>query len=287
MRMRIVALGLVLLGMARGERAVAEPVLECDPAALTAAITQANTDGGGVIRLSSDCVYAIAEPATANEAYPVITSDVTIVGGKSTTIARDPKAATQFRVLTVDATGSLTLRKVSIEGGDSAGLGGGISNAGTLAVKDVTFRNNKAGNGGGLHNATGATATVSKSSFVLNSTTGVGGGAFINSGVATVKKSFIANNNAPINGGGINTQPGGDTTVSDSTLQFNTSGSLGGGLSNLGTTTVERCVITRNTGSAGGAIATGNDQMVVERSVIVDNAPDNCSPLDTIAGCSH
>jgi hypothetical protein len=286
MRMRVVVSAWLVVGLGWVARAGAEPVIDCDPAALTAAITQANGAGSGAIRLASDCVYSVTEPATPSEAFPVITGDVTIIGGKNTTIARDPKAATQFRVFTVDTGGTLTLRKLSIEGGDSAGLGGGISNAGTLAIKDVTFRNNRAGNGAGFANLGGATAAVSKSFFLLNSTTSVGGGAFLNSGVVTVKKSIFANNNAPINGGAVNTQGGGDTTVADSTFQFNTSGSLGGALSNLGTTRIERCVITRNTGSAGGAIATANEQVLIERSVIVDNAPDNCSPLDTIAGCA-
>lgn len=287
MRMRLVVSGSLLAGLVGVHGAFAEPVLDCDPAALTAAITQANTQGSGVIRLASDCVYAIAEPATVDEAFPVVTGDVTIVGGKNTTVARDPKAATQFRVFTVDAAGALTLRKLSVEGGDTAGLGGAVLNGGTLTIKDVTLRNNKAANGGGISNSAGATMNVSKSFLLLNSTGSVGGGAFINFGVATVKKSLLGNNNAPINGGAVNTQSGGDTTVSDSTFQFNTSGSLGGALSNLGATTIERCVITRNTGSAGGGIASGNDQVIVERSVIVDNAPDNCSPANTIAGCTN
>jgi hypothetical protein len=287
MRMRVVVSVGLVLGMGLAGRAIAEPVTECDPAALTAAITQANANGSGAIRLASDCVYAITDPATPSEAFPIITGDVTIIGGKNTTIARDPKAATQFRVVTVDAAGSLTLRKLSVEGGDSPGLGGGISNAGALTLKDVTFRNNRASNGAGFANLAGGTVAVRKSFFLLNSTTGVGGGAFINSGVVTVKKAIFGNNNAPINGGAVNTQFGGDTTISDSTFQFNTSGSLGGALSNLGTTRLERCVITRNTGSSGGATATGNEQVLIDRSVIVDNAPDNCSPLNTITGCSN
>lgn len=185
----------------------------------------------------------------------------------------------------MDPSAKLSLRKLSIEGGTTPGLVGGILNGGTLELRAVTLRNNTAGNGGGLAVSSGATATVSKSSLILNTTTGVGGGAFINSGVITVKKSMIANNVAPINGGGVNTQSSGETTVVDSTVQFNTSGSLGGGLSNLGTTTIERCLITRKTGSAGGAIATGNAQVTIERSVMFENTPDNCSPLNTIAGC--
>ncbi len=276
-----VFVGVALVGL---DSALAEPAIECDPDALVVAITEANMQGSGQIRLAANCIYSITTPATGNEGLPVITGDIAIVGGKNTTIARAPQAQSTFRIITVDPTGKLTLRKLSIEGGNTPSLGGGILNNGTLELRAVTLRSNTAGNGGGLAVAAGATATVSKSALILNNTTGVGGGGFINSGVITVKKSMIANNFAPINGGGVNTQGSGETTVVDSTFQFNGSGSLGGALSNLGTTTVERCLITRNTGSAGGALATGNEQLTIERSAIVANTPDNCSPLNTIPG---
>ena len=122
--------------------------------------------------------------------------------------------------------------------------------------------------------------------FDLNTTTGVGGGAIINSGTLTLTKSRVVSNFAPINGGGINTQPNGVTTVLKSTFLQNRSGGLGGALSNLGTTDMKRCTVTGNTGSAGGGIATGNTQGTLERTEISDNDSDNCSPLNTIAGCT-
>ena len=225
-----VFVGVALVGL---DSALAEPAIECDPDALVVAITEANMQGSGQIRLAANCIYSITTPATGNEGLPVITGDIAIVGGKNTTIARAPQAQSTFRIITVDPTGKLTLRKLSIEGGNTPSLGGGILNNGTLELRAVTLRSNTAGNGGGLAVAAGATATVSKSALILNNTTGVGGGGFINSGVITVKKSMIANNFAPINGGGVNTQGSGETTVVDSTFQFNGSGSLGGALSNL------------------------------------------------------
>jgi hypothetical protein len=62
---------------------------------------------------------------------------------------------------------------------------------------------------------------------------------------------------------------------------------LGGGLSNLGTTKVTGTVIRLNKGSAGGGIATGNTQVTLRRTVVQDNIPDNCSPLNTIPGCDN
>ena len=42
-----------------------------------------------------------------------------------------------------------------------------------------------------------------------------------------------------------------------------------------------------NTGSAGGGIATGNNNVTLLASVVTDNTPDNCNPVNTIPGCVH
>jgi hypothetical protein len=149
----------------------------------------------------------------------------------------------------------------------------------------VDITNNVAANGGAVSVSAGATGTFSEVSFFLNGTTGVGGGGVINFGTLTVTKSRISDNTAPINGGGINTQPGGVTTLVHTTIEDNTSGGLGGGLSNLGTTALERSTVMNNTGSSGGGIATGNTDVSLKKSKVSGNNPDNCSPLNTIPGC--
>jgi hypothetical protein len=40
-----------------------------------------------------------------------------------------------------------------------------------------------------------------------------------------------------------------------------------------------------NKGSAGGGIATSNNNVTIRNSTIRNNTPDNCSPLNTIPGC--
>lgn len=240
-----------------GTRAASDtPPVPCDVTALVDAIDAANTAGSGTIKLTQGCVYLITSPATASDGLPAITGDITINGGNAT-IARD-SSAPLFRLLTVNPGATLTVKRVQFEGGSTAGPGGGLQNLGTLVADQVVFDGNRAGNGGGLTNQAGATATVSKSTFSNNATTGVGGGGFISSGKLTVKGSTFVGNSAPINGGGINVQPGGDVSISDSTIVSNTSGGLGGGLSNLGTLTILRSTIRENTGSSGGGIATGN-----------------------------
>jgi hypothetical protein len=173
----------------------------------------------------------------------------------------------------------------SILNGNIAGLGGGIQNAGTLVLRHVTMSGNTGTNGGALANIAGATATVFRSLLNANAGTSVGGGAAINFGTLTVFGTVLSGNTGPVNGGGVNTQPGGITRLIQSTVDHNTSGSLGGGLSNLGTTSLNRTVVTSNRGSGGGGIATGNANVTLVRSVVRNNTPDNCSPINTIPGC--
>jgi hypothetical protein len=266
-----------------GRRVVHVP---CGTAALAAAITAANAPGGAVLLLARRCTYTITTPATAGTGLPAITGDVTLVGGPATTIRRDASAAA-FRVFDVAAGGRLRVVGISILDGSTAGLGGGIQNAGTLVLRRVTLSGNTASSGGGVANLPNARVTVSRTLFAANAASAVGGGALINFGVATIGVSVIKANTAPVNGGGVNTQPSAVTALSRSVVEANTSGSLGGGLANLGSTTLNRSVVERNRGSGGGGIATANGNVVLSHSIVRNDQPDNCSPLNTIPGCQN
>jgi hypothetical protein len=266
--------------MASGPRVVK---VSCSAAALAASITAANTVPA-VLRLTARCTYNITTPATAATGLPTITGNVTLIGGPGTTIRRAPGAAL-FRILDVAAGGTLRVTGTSILNGSIAGLGGGIQNAGTLVLRHVTMAGNAGGNGGAIANSAPGTATISRSLINANSTTGVGGGGFINFGMLTVYGTVLSGNTAPINGGAMNTQPGGTTRLIRVTVDHNTSGGLGGGLSNLGTTSLNRTLVSANRGSSGGGIATGNTNVTLVRSIVRNNIPDNCNPLNTIPGC--
>ncbi len=285
------------VGQASSKRAgVAAAVVPCSVAALAAAITAANAAGSPTtLELAPDCAYNIVVPATAANGLPVITGDIRLIGGSSlgpavdvgqptTTIQR--ATALAFRLFEVAVGGTLRIQSVRLVNGSAAGgLGGAILNAGTLTVVSSVFFSNAAGNGGGISNSAGANAIVSRSRFSSNMTTGVGGGGIINFGVLLATRTEFSSNTAPINGGAINTQPGGNTTLNQSTVANNTSGGLGGGLSNLGSTSLVNSRVEFNTGSGGGGIATGNANVFLTNTVVENNIPDNCSPLNTIPGC--
>lgn len=259
----------------------------CQTSALAAAITTANGGGAAVLALAGNCTYGIKIPATATDGLPLITGHVTLVGETNTVIRRSPAALTSFRVLEVAAGATLRVTNLSIRNGKTAGLGGGILNAGTLWIGKVTFTGNSAGNGGALSNSAGATATIENAAMQENTTTGVGGGAIINSGLLTLDESSLTGNHAPINGGGLNTQPSGVSHITQSQFAGNVSGGLGGAISNLGTTTLYGTSVRFNTGSGGGGIATGNTNVTLKNSTVTSNTPGNCSPLNTIPGCTN
>jgi hypothetical protein len=257
----------------------------CSISALVTAINTANSGGADTLLLAGNRTYGIKIPATAPDGLPLITGHVGLVGGPGTVIRRSPAALTAFRVLDVAAGASLRVSNLSIRNGNTAGLGGGIQNAGTLWVSKVTFSGNKAGNGGALSNSAGATATIYNATIAENTTTGVGGGGIINSGTLTLDESSLSDNHAPINGGGLNTQGAGISHIIQSQFVRNVSGGLGGGISNLGTTTLYGTSVRFNRGSAGGGIATSNTNVTLQKSTVTDNTPGNCSPPGTIPGC--
>jgi Big-like domain-containing protein len=189
------------------------------------------------------------------------------------------RAEGAFRVLAVEAGATVRVVGLAIENGNTTGTGGAIENKGALTIVDSTFSGNTAANGGAIANIVGGTLTAEDSTFSGNSTTSVGGGAIIAFGTTTVARSTLVENNAPINGGAINVQPSGTATIIRSTLSGNESGSLGGAMSNLGTLYVVGSTFMGNTGSAGSAIATGNETATFAADIIgPQKEGEACSP---------
>jgi hypothetical protein len=272
----VVCVGLVMLAIV------------CAPAwAIALTVTNLNDSGGGSLR---DTLAAAPPGATIDFAPGLtgsilllselsITQAVTIQGPGLSSLTLDAtNAAPTFRAINIAATGDLTLSGVAIANGHTAALGGGVLNSGTFVVSRCLFLNNRAGNGGGISNQAGATLSVDECTFDTNTTTSVGGGAFINFGLASVSNSTFLHNTAPINGGAINTQSSGTTTIVNSTFFDGKSGGLGGALANLGTTTVINSTFVANQGSGGGVVATGNANVTLFNNVFSGNIPDVLSP---------
>src|SRR5262245_13770279 len=125
-------------------------------------------------------VYGTLYGRTRPVGLPPITSRITIEGNGAT-IHRQGDAPA-FCLMAVRSSGDLTLQNVTVSGGAS-GDGGGMSNRGTLSIKNSTISSNA---GGGVSNY--RTLTVENSTIVNNT----GGGMFNIFGTTTIVNSTLS-----------------------------------------------------------------------------------------------
>ena len=288
--------GLVAVALAGAAVVATAPVAEartivvpCNTPALVNAITTANTLGAATVRLSPHCVYNITAPAATLDGLPVITRNVTIIGGPSTTIRRDPTVATLFRIFEVAAGARLSLAGIYILNGNSgaAASGGGIlTNTNSILTMDRVTMSGDTASAGGAVAIVAARAIITRSTFSANPAINFGGGAIfiIGPSILNLAGSLVTGNSAPVDGGGLNVQPGAIANITQSTFRANQAGGAGGGIAGLGRITLTRTLVERNQASVGGGIA-GNPRTTLIKSIIRDNVPDNCAPLNTIPGC--
>ena len=250
----------------------------CSSARLIAAITAANTAGGGAINLAPRCHYALTTAVSGEDGLPPVTTRIAVNGNGATI---DGTGA--VRVFEVDGPGgNLSLTNVRITGG-SADNGGGIENVGgtvTLNFSTVT-RNTATDAGGGIASATFDPSSVAKLTLNFSRVTGnsqtagpadpnsLGGGGIVSIlGKATLNVSQVSGNTAMgLVGGGI---ASGDyisfsgtssfLTLNNSRVTGNTAPNAGGGgIQNLlGTVTVNNSQVNGNTSLNGGGISSGN-----------------------------
>ncbi len=264
----------------------------CSAPALVAAINTANGLGTATLRLAARCIYNYAVPApTLTDALPLVTGNITLLGGPSTTIRRDPAAATDFRLFHVLAAGTLQVRGIFLLNGNPAADGGGaIINDGRLVLSFTTVSGNSAqtGNGGALLNTVGSTALITHSVFSNNATLAGNGGAIDNSGRLSIVESRFSGNNAAGDGGAVNNEAGATVSFVQSTIDHNFATGNGGGLANTGTASLLRSLVVANraTLNGGGIFNTAPGTVSARFSIIRANTPNNCFPLNTVPGCT-
>ena len=170
---------------------------------------------------------------------PNTNPDPATLDGHGFTITQTCKS----NVVVQNSTAGLTVRNLTVTGGDVEGNGAGIFSIGDLTIEDSVLTNNKAtGAGGGA--LTDGHLVVRRSSVVGNST-GKGGGGVLGFLSVTVSDSNVSEN---VNGG-ISTGPDetAQLTVINTTIHHNTIGGLGGGAFSGGDATLVYVTITDNT----------------------------------------
>jgi len=180
---------------------------------------------------------------------------------------------------------SLYLSSCTIYHNAADGLGGGIYNAGTLALSNSYILGNYAGNGGGIYNEVNAHLTVSTPSYIMSNTVvgnGDGGGLWIsNPADAQLSKLTVQQNHADGGwGGGLFYQSTGqDLQLTHSNVLSNTATDGGGIFLGGGSLTVQTVTISGNSASGdGGGISVRNyqnGQLNISHSNIANNRATN------------
>ncbi len=221
-------------------------------------------DGNGQVVKSRVLTIVNANPMPTPPASPlnpviVNMSNLTLKGGASPNVGGG-----------IYNTATLNLDHVTIDHNTASGLndwGGGIYNAGDLTMTNSTLSNNVTGNhnayGGGMYNQGNLTITDSTISgngtYAGTSSLGEGGGLFLIGYPSTIRNTTISGNTAAV-GGGVY-KGGYPAALIDSTITGNNSTSSGGGIYNAGGVLgLFNDTITSNTANsdhAGGGVGGG------------------------------
>jgi hypothetical protein len=261
-----------------------------DVACLIDAINQANANGEAntiTLEAGTYTLTASVSPPAPGNGLPVITSTLTITGqgAETTIIERDPSAP-PFRILHVAAAGSLTLRRLTIRGGEGGGVGGGgiLNIGGTLALAHTTVANNGAVQVGGIYTPSG-TVTIAHS-IITENFANHSGSLAIDHGTMTLIATTVTHNGSFDAPGGIRIGLGGNNPplplviITESTIDHNgtgTGGGEGGGIGNFGgTLVITNTTIAANTDvvgfvTPGGGLANVGGTVLLINSTLAEN----------------
>ncbi len=291
------------VGMTLPAQAADVTIAAGDTQGIIDAINQANKAGqAAIIDLAPNATYTATAVdhspfylfgkeqnmgTTGPDAFPVITSNVTI-NGNGSTITRSGSA--MFRFFETFQTGTLTLNDLTLTNGnvnDGKGdSGGAVSQiSGTLVLNNCVLTGNQAEDGGALDVL--GTATVSHTRIENNVSGDMGGGidvediSIMGRGL-TLDDSDIDNNHASNEGGGLSVS--GSAVITNSRIENNVADTEGGGIYidengnvNISKGTIIAANQTVNDGSGavgpfgGAGIDSYFGNLTVDGSVISDN----------------
>lgn len=283
----------LLFALGQGQ-AIAATINVGGGCSLVDAITAANADsatggctagnGADTIVLPASSIHTLTSVNNSthgSSGLPVISSEI-VIEGNGSTITRDG-GAPAFRLLTVSATGDLTLRDTTVSGGfapttffPNVGEGGGLWNKGQLTLEDCTVTGNLADDlGGGVFSGSASTVTVTNSTVSDNSAGGSGGGVFSGSvSTAILTDSTITGNATGSNGSGGGVYSAAFTlTLTNSTVSDNAADAKGGGVYSRGDSlTLTNSTISNNAADGGGGMSIFTDTATLVNNTITGNS---------------
>ncbi len=253
-------------GVCDADCSLREAIASADPGATILFDTALS---GGVIRLGS--VLTLSRNVIIDGA--TLTDPITISGDTDNNGVTDVQAFTvnagviaTLKHLTITKSrwglsnyGTLTVRNTTFsENSHLISGGNGIYNSGVLTVTNSTFSGNTASYGSGIYNT--GNATVTSSSFLNNTAASFGGGIYNTNRALVVNTTFSGN--AAVSGGGIyndlgSSGPNSALTVTTSTFSGNSASAEGGGIYNSSVghvITITGNTFSGNTAANGGGI---------------------------------
>ena len=183
-----------------------------------------------------------------------ITDELTITGAgaRATSVVGGP-APYDDRIFDNHSGAKTTVTDLTITDGKTGGTGGGVANGGDLTLERVAVKDNTAGTVGGIYGIGGTLNLIDSTVSGNSSTTGLVGGVGQEKGSVNITNSTISGNKAGETGlaGGVVATDGALMTIRNSTIAFNESGRLGGGILTLKPGTL---VTVKNTIVAGNSL---------------------------------
>nr|WP_230415400.1 right-handed parallel beta-helix repeat-containing protein [Micromonospora tarapacensis] len=262
----------------------------CKAEALVEAVNKALRTHDDVLKLAPRCEYRLTRESNFN-AFPVVDGKITILGNGATLVHEGTRL---FRFFEVASRGELTLKDLTLKGGQVSGpppergRGGAllVQQGGKALLHKTTLVHNRAtgqgnsGNGGAIYNSGHVTLedSVARDNHARGLGNGGNGGAIYNEGRLDVRDSELAKNTATSNadgvggsGGAIANFDGGHATVSHSTIKDNAASNDGGGINSEGSSlTVTFTKVEGNTGGdEGGGIYTAGDRTAELRHLLI------------------
>ena len=238
----------------------------CDTDKLIQAIVFANNKHGGVLELAKGCTYNLTRNDYEGNGLPVITERITLKG-EHTTIVRDA-TADYFRILNVGSGGHLTIKGLTIKGGQTlerylpiepAAVWAAYSDSEALAAQVKA--------GVPLNQALTTRQANPKAALKAAPKATLKAAPAAQGGVVTP----LVEQPEDTDGAGILVQPGGTAEILESEVVLNQSGGNGGGVANFGTTKIWHSTVTRNTAFFFGGGVFNAGLLKVEESKITDN----------------
>jgi CSLREA domain-containing protein/uncharacterized repeat protein (TIGR01451 family) len=168
------------------------------------------------------------------------------------------------------AGGTFSLDDGRLEGNSAGGSGGGIFNAGQLAVQGTRIQGNSAASGGGLHSVAGAVTL--RDSELSGNRAGADGGGVRNEADLALIGSTVAGNSAGGSAGGVANNAGA-LALTNSTVSGNQASGNGGGIASYGGLRLTAATVAANRASGtGGGIFSGAGTAVLTSTLLAGNS---------------